>query len=189
MHRLALVALLAAPFLAGCGTPVQGVPFDPARPTFPTVEGDNLNNRRLVIPRDMDAPFAILLVAFEREQQGDVDTWLPAARELTRDHANCEYYELPVISAGFTIARGFIDGGMRRGIPDFSARERTVTIYTDVGRFRELAGYSRRIHATLVDRAGNVYWHAEGPATDAALAELRATARRLLAPAAPTVDP
>lgn len=165
---------------------MTGPTFNPAAATFPNIEGDNLNNRRIVLPAGIDAPYALLLVAFEREQQADVDTWLPAARELTNDHANLEYYELPVIPSGYGLVRGWIDGGMRGGIPAFAARERTVTVYTDVAKFKRLAGFdSPAIRAVLVDRQGLVYWSGAGAATPEALSALRDTARRLLAPEAP----
>ena len=181
------VGLACGLFLTGCGTPVRGQPFDPAAPTFPTIQGDSLNNRPFIFPEGLDAPYAVLMVAFLREQQEDVNTWLDTARQVAADHANVEYYELPVISSGFTLIRGFVDGGMRSGLPQFAVRERTVTVYTDVEKFRELAGIDspRQIWTGLVDRQGRVYWSARGPSTPEALAQLKDAARQLAAPAAP----
>lgn len=183
------IALASALFLLvpGCGTPVTGRTFDPAAPVFPTVKGESLNNRAFTIPADLDAPFNVLLVAFYRGQQSQVDTWLPTARQIIVDHANVEYYEMPTISGAWGVARGWIDGGMRSGIPDFGARERTVTIYTDTSKFRELAGIENpeQIWVGLVDRAGRVYWSARGPATEEALGDLRRVVRAVASPAAP----
>jgi hypothetical protein len=171
----------------GCGTPVTGRTFDPAAPAFPTVKGESLNNRAFTIPAGLDAPFNVLLVAFYRGQQSQVDTWLPTARQLIGEHANVEYYELPTISGSWGLLRGWIDGGMQSGIPDFGARERTVTIYTDTSKFRELAGIENpdQIWVGLVDREGRVYWSARGPATEAALGDLRRVVREVASPAAP----
>lgn len=179
---LALAAVLAT--APSCGTPVTGKPFDPAAPTFPTVAGDNLNGRRIEFPQGLDAPYAILLVAFYQQQQTDVNTWLGEAKAIVADHANVEYYELPTISGSWTIARGWIDGGMRRGIPAFADRERTVTLYTDTDEFRRLSGIDNpaRIWSGLIDRMGRVYWSARGPATPQALADLRKAVREVAAP-------
>ncbi len=168
---------LAASMLS-CGSAVSGVPFDPAAPTFPTTKGQNLNERTFDIPAGLDAPLNILLVAFYQNQQKDVDTWVQTAKDLSTDHANIEYYELPVLSSSWSVMRGWIDGGMRRGIPDLSARERTITIYTDTDAFRSLAGIDdpSRIWVGLVDRQGRVYWSARGPATAQSLESLRLTA-------------
>jgi len=172
----------------GCGTPVTGRSFDPAAPVFPTVEGESLNKRTFTIPRDLDARFNILLVAFYQRQQSDIDTWIPTAREITVDHANVEYYEVPAISGGWSLVRGWVDGGMRSGIPAFAARERTVTVYTDTAKFRELAGIDdpQVIWVGVVDREGRVYWSARGRADEARLAELRRAVHDVASPGAPS---
>lgn len=183
-----LLGVSAAMTLGACGgSPLSGRPFDPAAPTFPTTAGDNLNQRRIEIPGGLDAPYNLLIVAFLREQQSDVDTWLPTAKEIAADHANVEYYELPTVANGGPLFKMFLDGGMRRGIPAFEARERTITLYLDTDKFRELAGIDGRdrIWTGLVDRQGRVYWSARGPADPATLAELRATVRRVASPEAP----
>lgn len=180
-----LLATGSAIFLTSCGTKVTGRPFDPAAPTFPTTEGENLNRRKVVVPREFDAPFNIVIVAFYQEQQPDCDTWIPTAREITQDHANVEFYELPTISGRFSLVSGWIDRGMRSGIPTFGARERTITLYTDTGKFRELAGIDdpKRIWVGIVDREGRVYWSARGPATEEMKRELRSVVVDVAAPA------
>ena len=190
-HALTAVggALLAAAtvLLAACrASPVTGRPFDPAAPMFPAVSGESLNNRRFSIPADLDAPFNILLVAFYQRQQAEVDTWIAAARQIAADHANVEYYELPTIASTWGTMKWWVDGGMRSGIPEFGARERTVTLYTDTAKFRSLAGIDdpTKIWTGLVDRQGKVYWSARGPATDEMLTQLRQVVRDVASPAA-----
>lgn len=186
LTSIGVLVLLAASSLVlfSCGTPVKGRAYDAAAPTFPSVQGDNLNFRTMQIPGELDAPYAILMVAFYQWQQRDVDTWLATAKELSLEHANVEYYELPTISSGWGVARAWVDNGMRSGIPDISARERTVTIYTDTSKFRELAGIDdpKLIWTGVVDRAGKVYWMRRGPATSEMLEELRSFVRELANP-------
>ena len=177
---------VGALLLFGCGsTAVRGKPFDPASPTFPQVTGDNLNGRHFEIPSQLDAPLNVLLVAFYRSQQDDVNTWLDAASELAADHANVEYYELPTINSTWGLARNWIDGGMRGGISDFGARERTITLYTDTTKFRELAGIDSpdQIWVGVVDREGRVYWSARGRATEDSLRALRQAVADTASPA------
>lgn len=184
---IGLGAAFALLFLMpSCGTPVKGRAFDPAAPTFPSVKGESLNRRSFEIPEGLDAPYNILLVAFFQRQQDDVNTWLGTCKDVVADHANVEYYELPTISSGWGMARGWVDGGMRSGIPAFAARERTVTIYTDTVKFRELAGIDdpQRIWVGIVDRQGRVYWSARGPASAEMLRDLRDVVRRVASPSA-----
>jgi hypothetical protein len=179
---LGVVALL----LGSCGTPVKGKPFDPALPMFPVTKGENLNGREFEIPAGFDGQFNILLVAFLRQQQADVDTWLDAARDIAADHPNVEYYELPTLSSAWGLMRGWIDGGRRSGSPATAARERTVTISTDTEAFRSIGGIEGRdrIWVGIVDRDGRVHWSARGPATDETKSQLRDAVRRLASPGA-----
>lgn len=170
LSTLAVVASMNA-----CSTPVRGRPFDPAAPVFPSTSGENLNGRKIDVPGGFDAPFNILFVAFLKEQQDDVNTWLPTAKALVADHANVEYYELPTVSGAVKLGGSWLDNAMRRGIPAFADRERTITLYVDTDEFRRLAGIEgrERIWVGVVDRQGRVYWSTRGRATDAALQELR----------------
>ena len=48
---------------------------------FPNVSGSNLERKRLELPDDFAGQINIVLVAFQRWQQAEVDTWIPAARQ------------------------------------------------------------------------------------------------------------
>jgi hypothetical protein len=76
------------------------------------------------------------------------------------------YYELPTIQRLNVLARTFNNEGMRAGIPDPVARERTVTLYLDKNTFREVLQLPREDDiGLLLDRQGQVLWQAEGAFT------------------------
>jgi hypothetical protein len=134
---------------------------------FPTVSGSNLQRNKLTLPQDFQGELNLVLIAFHQWQQRQVDTWIPFARQLEKDHPAVRYYELPTIQRLNTLARTFINEGMRAGIPDLVARERTITLYLDKKAFREalqLPGEDD-IHVLLLDRQGRVLWRAEGAFT------------------------
>ena len=134
---------------------------------FPTVSGSNLQRNKLILPQDFQGEFNLVLIAFQQWQQREVDTWIPFARQLEKDHPGVRYYELPTIQRPNTLARTIINEGMRVGIPDLVARERTITLYLDKKAFREalqLPGEDD-IHVLLLDRQGWVLWRAEGAFT------------------------
>jgi hypothetical protein len=128
------------------------------------VSGSNLERRRLRLPDDLEGSLNLVLVAFQQWQQRQVDTWLPLARELEARYPALRYYELPTIRRLNGLARTFINEGMRAGIPDPVARERTITLYLDKGAFRQALGLrsEENIYALLLDRQGGVLWRAEG---------------------------
>ena len=127
---------------------------------FPVVTGSNLQRKKLTLPRDFQGERILVFVAFQQWQQRQVDTWIPT-------HPEVRYYELPTIQQLNALARTFINEGMRAGIPDPVARERTITLYLDKNAFRQalqLPGEDD-IHVLLLDRQGTVLWRGEGAFT------------------------
>ena len=131
--------------------------------TFPKLTAYNLEKQTLSLPEDFAGDRNLLLIAFQREQQKEVDTWL---HEMKRFELlpSFRYYELPTIDKLNPISRWFIDTGMRHGIPDRDARARTITLYIDKLSFRKALNLAdeKRIYTLLVDRSGRVLWRAEG---------------------------
>jgi hypothetical protein len=131
---------------------------------FPRVKGSNLEKRTFSLPTDFEGERNLLLVAFERDQQKDVDTWLREMKRFEELDPGFRYYELPTIQRPNAFTRWFIDTGMRRGIPDRKARERTITLYLDKKPFCDalLISDQKKIYQFLVDRNGKVLWRSEG---------------------------
>jgi len=141
---------------------------------FPSVEGRNLEDERFSLPADLRSPLNVVLVAFKREQQEDVDTWMPFLKTLHEGRRDLSVYELPTLGRRYRLMRSFIDGGMRRGIPDSAVRAATITMYIDKTPFRESLRLrdEDRIYVLLVDREGRVFWRSEGRFTQTAGDEL-----------------
>ena len=139
---------------------------------FPTVEGRNLEGRAFRLPEGLAGELNIVLIAFLREQQRDVDSWMPFLAPIAASRPEVKVYELPTLGRGYRVVRSFIDGGMRGGIPDRAVRETTITLYIDKSPFRKSLRLAdeRRIHILVVTRDGRVLWRADGP-FDAAAGE------------------
>jgi ATP10 protein len=138
------------------------------KPTiFPNCRGKNLNGKRFSLPKDFGGEKNIVFIAFTRDQQRSVDTWLPFAKEQSRLRPNTTLYEIPVIGQMIGPVQSMIDGGMRRGIPDTKTRDITITLYLNKKRFRStlILPDERRIYALLVDKKGLVLWRSEGDFT------------------------
>jgi hypothetical protein len=131
---------------------------------FPSVDGSNLEGEHFSLPSDFKGELNVVLVAFKREQQGDVDTWMPFLKSVGDARRDLRVYELPTLGRRYRLIRPIIDGGMRRGIPDAAVRAATITLYIDKAPLRESLhlGDEERIYVLLVDRTGLVYWRAEG---------------------------
>lgn len=134
---------------------------------FPTVQGSNLQRQKLTLPQDLAGTLNVVLIPFQRWQQDTVDTWVPFLRQLEGERDGVYYYELPTIQQMNVLSRTFINEGMRAGIPDPVARERTITLYLDKVAFRRALDLPHEddIYVLLVDRQGQVLWRAEGAHT------------------------
>jgi hypothetical protein len=144
---------------------------------FPQASGSNLERERLTLPDDLEGEINLLLVAFQQWQQNQVDTWVPLARAIEQGDDRVRYYELPVLSRFNPLYRWFINEGMRAGIPDRLARERTITLYLDKPAFRQALDMpdEENIYVLAVDRTGRELWRQRGthsPDKEAALVKL-----------------
>ena len=150
---------------------------------LPQVSTQDLNGVRRTLPNDR---LNVLLIAYQRWQQQEVDTWIPALNALERVHDGVSYFELPVVGEMNAFGRRSLDFFMRQGIPDRHVRSRTLTVYVDSMGFREPLGIPDEDHVAvvLVDVDGLVLWRGSGPhsagaerSLDAALRE--ATSRQV----------
>ena len=143
--------------------------------TFPRVQADNLEGKMLRFPQDFAGELNLVFVAFQRNQQRDVDTWIPLAKELMKAHPKLRLYEFPVIGKMIGLMRGFVNNGMRRGIPDPATRATTITIYSDKGAFMKPLGLKDqgKIYAFIVTPKGDVLWRTEGSRTESGEKSLR----------------
>ena len=134
---------------------------------FPSVTGSNLQRRKLDLPEGFEGELNLVLIAFQQWQQRQVDTWIPFVKQFEEAHSALRYYELPTIQRLNALARTFINEGMRAGIPDPVARERTITLYVDKNAFKQALQLPREddIYVLLLDREGRVLWRAEGSFT------------------------
>ena len=151
------------------------------RVSFPQLAARDLSGREVTLPAGLPGERNVVLIAFRRDQQKLVDTWVPWLEQRAAADRGLRFVELPAIGLQWAPARPAIDGGMAAAIGDEAVRRRTLTVYTDVRRVTAPLGIEDRstIWLFLVDRAGRVRWRGSGglnPATAAALDAVLGTA-------------
>jgi len=144
---------------------------------FPHLEARDLEGRARTLPGDFSGTPSLVVVAFRREQQAMVDTWVAWFDTIATDHPGLRCYEVPVIATRWSPARPVIDGGMAQAVREQAARRRTLTVYTDVRRVTDALAIDDTATVTvlLIDPDGRVRWRTTGPATASAGADLLAT--------------
>ncbi len=145
--------------------------------SLPAVSATTLGKQVVQWPQGLPAERTLLLIAFSRSQQPDVDSWVKGL-ELKAAQAPA-WFEVPIINNPGTIGRWFIDNGMRRGIASAEDRAHVVTIYADKKAMMRQMGLSdeTKIHAVVVDRKGSIHADIRGVFSLSAAAEIKAKLR------------
>ncbi len=141
---------------------------------FPQLVGIDLEGERREIPQSFNNKINIVVVAFKREQQKNVDGWIKVVDEIISQRSDINFYELPVIYELNSVSRSFINNGMRRGVVGSKARKRTITIYTNREVFfQHMKMKENNIYVLMLDKAGKVIQKIEGDATSENIEKLK----------------
>jgi len=145
---------------------------------FASVAGTALSGETVRFPEDLLGAPALLLCAYRRGSQADVDRWAGFAAD---DLPGLAVYEVPIIPGRvWRPVQGWIDGGMRGGVPR-RQWSRVVTLYDDGAKARAFVGDGGglRAQALLLDAAGVVAFHDAGGFRAAGAARLAAAVAAL----------
>ena len=136
--------------------------------SFSKLRGSNLEGKKYDIPKSFEGKYNIVFVAFQRQQQVLINSWLPLVKSVTEKYPDTKYYELPVLNEGYKFFSGMIDGGMRSGIPDKKARESTITVYGPKSKFMKEMKIKddKNIHIFVLDNKGEIIWRSIGAMND-----------------------
>jgi len=155
MVRLPVVLTIFTAVLAqACSSNVPA--RDPVGEPFPVVRGRSLDGRDVELPTEFDGAPVILIVGYRQKAQFDIDRWLMG---LLQAEVAASIVEVPTIRGLVpTMISGWIDDGMRSGIPpeDWAA---VVTLYgAAAAPVVELTGNEegQRARVLLLDGEGRV---------------------------------
>lgn len=156
--------------LAGCSVtyPNQSI----VGQTFPSVNGQTLEQEAFNIPQDFDQELTLLLIGYKQNSQFDIDRWL-IGLDMTK--TKIAAYEIPTIQGLFPrMFSTMIDNGMRAGIPK-PLWKGVITVYENGDDVQKFTGNTNGNNArvALINKQGKVlYFYDDGFAVFA-LNELR----------------
>lgn len=143
---------------------------------LPTITTKRLDQQPITLPHGLPAERSLALVAFQRSQRAEVDSWI---KGLRLDHdPSIPWFKMPVFDdPGSAGARSDIERKMLERYTSDSARKRLVPVFTDRGAFIRAAGLTGTEHAwvLVLDREGKVLARAEGMYDEAKAQALRQT--------------
>jgi hypothetical protein len=142
--------------IAACSSVVPA-PSQVRNTRFPTVQGNSLQKEKVTIPEDYRGKVTLLLVGYVQRAQFDIDRWILGALQAD---VKATIVEVPTIAGMLPqMVQGFIDGGMRSGIPE-SDWASVVTVYEDAPKIIQALGNERpqSAYAVLLDKEGRIAW-------------------------------
>ena len=162
------IALPMLGFLLGLsGRSSTAPPAAAAAGQFPAIQATSLDGARLNLPANFSGQMNLVIISFAREQQHQVDSWIPAARQIQSAHSKFRYYELPTMSRENLLYRWWFNEALRSNTTAKDLRSRILTAYVGKRGFKKSLHIAneKRVVAVLVDQKGQVYWRADGPFT------------------------
>ena len=148
---------------------------------FPKLEAKTLSGEKIVYPDSVKGKVTLLVLAFERQTQDKVDSWLGPFMGQFAEEDRARFYEIPMLAGKWKLLSGIIDGGMRRGVPG-DRHDHVSTFYGDVDRYCEQLqiGDKSDGYVFLLDRDGVIRWRSNGWATEEKLQALFEKTRTLM---------
>jgi len=146
---------------------------------FPTIEAETLSQKKIVFPDVTEGKYALILIAFKRQTQGQVDSWLDPFIEEYGDNKQVTFYEIPMISNNWKWMSSWIDSGMRSGVPDYK-HDHVATYYGPLSEYFEYFNINdkRLCYVFLLDESGNIIWRNQDTATRDSYIELSQIVRK-----------
>lgn len=131
---------------------------------MPSVISEDLNYKKITVPSDLPGKKTLVIIAFQRKQQKNVDSWTQGMK-LTK--SLLPWVEMPVINDPGSIGRWFVNSGMRRGVTGTDSRAHVITVYTSKKKFLSALGITDEtyVYALVVDRSGHVLAFIKGDYT------------------------
>lgn len=151
------------------------------KPMFPTIEAETLSRKKVVFPEITKGRYAFILIAFKRQTQGEVDSWLDPFVEDFAGREGITFYEIPMISGGWKWMSSWIDTGMRQGVPQYK-HDHVATYYGPLKEYHEYLGIrdTGTVYVFLLDKQGHIIWRDSGPADEKKYGKLKELIKEVL---------
>ena len=140
---------------------------------FPMIAAETLAGKPITLPQDLNDNVCVLTVAFKQAAQAKIDTWSEYVLD-TRNFQEVCYYEIPLIKRIWKPLQGWIDGGMRSGIPE-GRHNNVITYYGDIRPYKRHLNVDDTADAYVfvIDKAGRIRYVERGYASPEKLQELK----------------
>jgi hypothetical protein len=162
--------------LASLALAVTARPFQARATTFPHIAARNLMLQDVKLPAGFSASRNVVVVAFSRKQQDEVDSWREALSGIEQAGGRVESWQATVMGEVGDGLRAIVEGALRGVIRDDATRARYLLLYGEKSQLLARFGHPRedRILVLVLDGSGDELWRGHGAWTRESEAALRA---------------
>jgi hypothetical protein len=141
--------------------------------SFPKIEGISLSGNKVTFPDVLIGKPSVLAVAFRQKAQKCINTWADELLLRYGINKSINYYEIPMLGGQYTMARNWIDGGMRGGVPK-PLHDYTVTYYGPLRSYFKSLGISAKgdCYMYILNNDGLIIDRHNGYSTEKGLTEM-----------------
>ena len=113
-----LIGLFIKFYTIGAGEITKITPTE--KGVWPSMTGISLVGEEFTLPSDFNKPLNLVVVAFKRRHQENINTWIEAFQQGELGKLDMDFFEVPVIYEMEFTQRFFLNNAMKFGIQDES---------------------------------------------------------------------
>jgi hypothetical protein len=156
-------------FALPCVVAASQISQNPQAAVLPPVTAYALDRAKVTLPANFATPLNLLILSFQRDQQSQVDGWLPAMTAPT-----VQTWWLFVSPRENGLYRWWLNASLRGSLLPSQPRRYTVPLYVNKTQFLQSVQISSEqdVVLLLTDKAGHVLWRTAGPVSESKKAAL-----------------
>ena len=164
-----LRALVFALFALPCAVAASQISQTSQTAVLPPVTAYALDRAKVTLPANFAAPLNLLVLSFQRDQQSQVDGWLPAITA-----PSVQTWWLFVSPRENGLYRWWLNASLRGSLMPSQPRRYTVPLYVNKTQFFQSLQISSEqdVVLLLTDKGGHVLWRTAGAVNESKKAAL-----------------
>jgi hypothetical protein len=154
-----LRALAFSLFALPCAVAASQISQTSQGAVLPPVTAYTLDRAKVTLPANFAAPLNLLILSFQRDQQSQVDGWLPVINVPT-----VQTWWLFISPRENGLYRWWLNASLRGSLLPSQPRRYTVPLYVNKTQFLQSLQISSEqdVVLLLTDKAGHVLWRTAG---------------------------
>ena len=149
---------------------------------IPTTKAETVGGKKVALPDAALGHVNVFIVGFSRKSKDPSKDWGKQLLRAWEKDKSVQVYELAMLEGAPRFVRGMIVSGIRKDSPH-DLEDNFLVAFEGADAWKNWVGFSAPDDAYIVvtDKSGNAQWKTNGPATDAAITDVKKVVEKLKA--------